>query len=173
VTALKVALFILLALNTVYFAVAETASKAVDSAAWFTLLVLFSAETSFAATMAHRHAKTAVRAVRLVAVAAVVAATVGYLFEDNLLDAVNATLWILVVILLEVELRWPAPVARYRVAFKASAVALYGGLALLVLIWAAMAMWVDAYDAVLWLVAFGLIELHVTKRYTTADAIAS
>jgi hypothetical protein len=173
VTALKVALFILLALNTVYFAVAETASKALDSAAWFTLLVLFGAETSFAATMAHRHAKRAVRAVRLVAVAAVVAAALGYLFEDNLLDAVNATLWILVVILLEVELRWPAAVARYRVAFKASAVALYGGLALLVLIWAAMAMWVDAYDAVLWLLAFGLIELDVTKRYTTTEAIAS
>ena len=44
------------------------------------------------------------------------------------------------------------------------AAALFGGLALLVFIWAAMEMWVDAYDAALWLLAFGVIELDLTGR---------
>jgi hypothetical protein len=77
---------------------------------------------------------------------------------------VNAVLWIAVVVLLEVELRWPALKARHRTAFNVAAAVLFGGLALLVILWAASGMWFDAYDAVLWLVAFAAIEVDLTKR---------
>jgi hypothetical protein len=173
VKALKAALFVLLAVNTLYFAVAETASKAIDSAAWLTLLVLFTAETSFVAGMNRPLSRTAVRAVRLAAAAGVLMATVAYLFEENVLDAVNATLWIIIVVLLEIELRWPAVVAVWPRLFKALAGATFGGLALLVVIWVSRGMWFDGYDAALWLLAFGLIEVDVTKRYaSTLQAIA-
>lgn len=160
----KAALFTLLAADTVYFAVFGTASKAVDAAAWLTLLLLFEAETGFGDRLKTRRSRVAVRAARLLAALGVFAATIGYVFEDNALDAVNSVLWILVVILLEVELRWPALVARNRYAFNAAAFGIFGGLGVLVVLWAAARMWIDAYDAVLWLVAYATIELDISKR---------
>jgi hypothetical protein len=167
VKALKAALFVLIAANTFYFALAETPSKGVDSVAWFTLLVLLVAETSFSDRLSRPYAKAILRTLRLVAAAGVLAATVGYLFEENTLDAANAALWILVVILLEIELRWPAVVASSPRFFKTAAAAAFGGLGLLVVMWLSHRMWFDAYDAALWLLAFGLIELDVTKGYAT------
>jgi hypothetical protein len=160
----KAGLLVLLAANTVYFAVVGTASKGIDAFAWLTLLLLFDIETAYKDRLRSRGAQLGVRAARLLAGAGVIAATIGYVFEEDTLDAVNAVLWIAVVVLLEMELRWPALIARQRTGFNIAAVALFGGLALLVLLWAASGMWLDAYDAVLWLVAFAAIEVDLTRR---------
>ena len=48
-----------------------------------------------------------------------------------------------------------------RAVFSTVAVLLYGALAALVLIWAARGEWLDAYDALLWLIAFVTIELDL------------
>src|SRR5215211_4159931 len=88
----KPLLFVLLAADTLYFVVAGTTSKAVDAAAWLTLLALFEAETSFGRLFVTLRSRIVLRAVRLVAAAGVFAATIGYVFEDNVLDAVNSIL---------------------------------------------------------------------------------
>jgi len=147
----------------VYFAVAETPSKAVDAAAWLTLLALFEAEASFAARLVTPRRRIAIRTLRLVAAAGVFAATIGYVFEDNRLDALNSALWIAVVVLLELELRQPRLVTKAPYAFGGAAVILYGSLGLLVVAWMLEGLWFDAYDAVLWLVAFVALERDVTK----------
>ena len=72
-------------------------------------------------------------------------------------------LWILVVVLLECELRYPHAVARRRRSFTAIAVVLYTSIAALVPFWALHGEWFDAYDAVLWLVSFWFIEMDVLK----------
>jgi hypothetical protein len=159
----KPLLLALLAIDTVYFAVAGTTSKAVDAAAWLVLLVLFDVETRLAGARARDGVKTALRLARLMAAAGVCAATVGYVFEDDVLDAVNSALWIAVVMLLEVQFRNAGAVARARRAFTAVACVLYGGLALLVVIWAWRREWFDAYDALLWLVAFATLELEAVE----------
>ena len=149
-------LFALLAANTVYYAVAGTTSKAVDAAAWLVLLVLFELEARLGP--ARPGVTRALRPARLMAGAGVFAATIGYVFDDDMIDAANSVLWIAVVVLLEVEFRKPALVAHARRTFAAAAFALYGGLALLVLVWAWRREYFDAYDAALWLVAFATIE---------------
>jgi len=63
--------------------------------------------------------------------------------------------------LLETEVRFPGKIARFRRGFTGVATALYAGLAVLVLIWAWRGEWFDAYDALLWLVAFAAIEMDV------------
>ena len=168
--AFKGFLFALLVANTAYFAIAGTPSKAVDAAAWLTLLALFQAETLFGSRLATPGRCLALRAARLLAAAGVFAATIGYVFEDNVLDAVNCVLWIAVVVLLEIELRFPRAVARARGAFAAAAVLLYGGLSVLVVIWAVRGAWFDAYDAALWLTAFVVIELNAAGARPPADA---
>jgi hypothetical protein len=159
---LKSVLFSLLAADTAYFALAGSASKAIDAAAWLVLLVLYEVESRSAHTQ-RRDIRIAVRALRLAAAAGVVAATIGYVLEDNGLDTVNSVLWIGVVVLLEIEFRLPALVQRARSSFMAAGAVLYGGLALLVAAWAWRGEWFDAYDATLWLLAFATIEMDALR----------
>lgn len=167
--AFKGFLFALLAANTAYFAIAGTTSKAVDAAAWLTLLALFQAEMLFGRHLATRGWRVALRAARLLAAAGVFAATIGYVFEDNVLDAVNCVLWIAVVVLLETGIRFPRSVGAHPHAFNAVAVALYVSLGVLVMLWAYAGMWFDAYDAVLWLTAFALLEIDISAAAKTPD----
>jgi hypothetical protein len=155
--------FALLAINVAGFALAGTRSEAVDAAAWLVLLILFEVETNRSERLRTHGARLAVRLLRHIAALGVVAAAIGYVLESDTLDAVNSALWIAVVALLESELRWPAFVARNRVIFASIATALYGGLAVLVVLWAGAGAWFDAYDALLWLVAFATIEMNVLK----------
>jgi hypothetical protein len=170
---LKAILFALLIANTAYFASAGTVSKALDAGAWLLLLALFEAETRFAARLRSAPQKLALRTARLAAGAAVVVAAIGYLFEDNVLDALNSALWIAVVVLLEVEVRYREQVRRVRLAFSVVAACLYGGLALVVITWAVRGQWFDAYDALLWLVAFATVELDLITGKTSVNALTS
>ena len=163
----KAALFALLAANTAYFACGDSLSRAIDALAWLTLLALFHAETARASRRA------LVRWARLAAAAGVFAATVGYVFEGNVLDAVNSVLWILVVAMLEIQMRYAHAARRLRMAFSVLAVVLYGALALLVVVWALRGMWFDAYDALLWLTAFAAIELDLIKRKVSTQNAAT
>ena len=165
--AFKAALFALLFANAVYYAVAGTASKGTDAAAWLVLLILFELETRFPHRLDAPNRRAVLRAARLVAAVAVIAAALGYIAEGNALDAINSALWIGVVVLLEVELRWRARGARVALAFRTLAAVLYGSLAALVIAWAARGAWLDAYDAALWLLAFATIELEVTRLERT------
>ena len=160
---LRIALFALLACNTVYYVATGTLSEALDACAWLVLLALFQLEAGWP----HRVARmaVAVRAVRLAAAVTVGAAAIGYVDEGAWLDVINTALWIAVVALLEFELRRPSAVARSRSLLSAAAVSLYAGLAILVLMWAWRGEWFDAYDATLWLGAFSMIEMDVLQVF--------
>ena len=166
----KAVLFALLAINTAYFAVAETPSKAIDAGAWLVLLALFEAETRYETRAASDRRRLALRAVRLGAALAVAAATFAYVFEDNVLDAINSALWIAVVVVLELEVRYRDDARATRKVFVFAYAVLYGALAFMVLAWAWRAQWFDAYDALLWLVAFVTIELDVAAGRLSAEA---
>jgi hypothetical protein len=158
---MRIAVFALLTCNTGHYLYAGTLAKGLDAAAWLILLALFALETGFAARVRTPRAALAMRTVRLIAAAGVCVAGVGYVLEEDSLDAVNTALWIAVVVLLEVEVRHPREVARLRTGFTATAATLYAGLAVLVLIWGWRGEWFDAYDALLWLIAFATIEMDV------------
>jgi hypothetical protein len=149
----------LLAANAAVYVLAGTASEALDSAAWFLLLVSFELETGVAGWVARGRA--VLRVLRLAAAAAILAAGVGYVRDGEWLDAANIALWIAVVSLLEFEVRYPAAVANNRAPRIAVAALLYSGLAAMVVAWLWQGKWFDAYDAALWLVAFVTIEINV------------
>ncbi|HEY0338626.1 MAG TPA: hypothetical protein VGC70_14885 [Burkholderiales bacterium] len=136
-------------------------SKAIDASAWLVLLALFQGETHFEGHLRSAGRKRVLRAVRLAAGAGVVVAAAGYIAENNALDALNSALWIAVVVLLEMEVRYRETVQRARLPFSSVAACLYGALALIVLVWAVRGQWFDAYDALLWLVAFATIEVNL------------
>lgn len=155
------ALVVLLAINCAVYLLRGAAREAAESIAWFALLVLFCMEAS-----ARPHARSAsvqavMRSLRLTASAVVVAAVYAYAAAEAWLDAANGALWIAVVILLETQVRCPSFALRERRAFTAIAALLYGGLALIPFAWLAQREWLAAYDAVLWLAAFGTIEMEL------------
>ena len=166
----KAFLFALLTIDTGYFVWSGATSKAIDAAAWLTLLALFDIDLRIAARTRRRAFDLTLRAARLAAAAGVIVATMRYVFEDNVLDTINSVLWIGVVLLLETQFRFPAFAARASRTFAAAAAMLYGGLALLVGVWAWRHEWFDAYDALVWLLAFAALELEVFGAGKSADA---
>ena len=81
-----------------------------------------------------------------------------------LVDVVNAGVWLLVVLLLETDVRLQEKNRFEGMALYASTAAkfvLYGILALAVVAWMVTGDFVDWWDALLWLIAFVFIELNV------------
>ncbi len=159
----KAGVFTLLACNATYYFFLGTLSQGLDTTAWLILLVLFEVETGHGNGFRGKHTATAVRGIRLVAAAGIIAAALGYVLAREWLDASNSALWIAVVVVLEFEVRYPQSVERHRAWFVGVAATLYTGLAALVPIWAWRGDWIDAYDALLWLVAFVTIEIDVLQ----------
>lgn len=159
---IRAALFALLAWNTGYYLLRGTSSQGLDSAAWLTLLVLFELESGPAAWAVNRSAAAAIRLLRLAAAGALGAALLGYLREQEWLDAINSGLWIAVVGLLEIEVRRPD--MAMRTTWKLAAAILYAGLGALALAWLLRGEWFGAYDAALWLAAFATLELDLLDR---------
>ena len=158
---LKGSIFALLAANVAGYALFGRPTEALDSLAWLTLLALFELETAYPQRMRQKRVAAMVRAGRLAAGIAVVMAAIGFVREREWLDAVNAMLWIAVVILLEFEVRRLDAVERHRRLYAGIAGSLYAAMAVLVVIWAWSGEWFDAYDALLWLIAFVALELNV------------
>jgi hypothetical protein len=160
---LQSSLYALLAFNTLWFLIVAPWTKGLDSLAWFTLLLLFALETANRPWLEKMHARGLVHLLRFGAAIAIVVSACGYVQQHEWLDALNMGLWILVVILLECELRFAQWVAGHRRLFTRSAFALYAMIAALIPLWALRGEWFDAFDAVLWLIAFVLIEMDALK----------
>jgi len=166
----KMLVFALLACNAAIFSFFGTFSETLDAAAWLVLLALFELETGHAEQLRGKHVVAAVHGIRLAAAAAIGAAAVGYVYEKAWLDAINSWLWIAVVVLLELEIRCFRAVERHRAGFTVVAATLYSGLAALVVVWAWRREWFEAYDALLWLVAFATIEINVLELFRKTGA---
>lgn len=163
----KWSVYALLALNIVLYGAHGTANEQLDTAAWVVLLLLFEWETGGWA-LAPRW-RPLVHGLRAAASVAVVWACIAYARDGAWLDFANALAWLGVVVALELEVRVPAsrrPLHRGRLVVLG---VLYATLFALMLGWLAMGLrdvddagaWLDAWDALLWLVAFVAIELNV------------
>ena len=155
---LQATLIAVLGANLAVYAAAGRLSELLDAAAWFVLLAAFSLE-AFAPAFTQRHL-LALQWVRAVAMVVVLWAAMHYLAEREWLDALNAWLWIMVVLMLEIELR----TSRFRPLLRQLCVMLYTGLILVAGAWLAAGEWFDAYDALLWICAFVVVEQGLGPR---------
>jgi hypothetical protein len=157
----KAVVFALLAANAAAFVYWGTASEGLDSLAWLILLVLFEFESGSGLMPPQRAA--IVHGARLAAAVAIPVAAIGYALDREWLDAVNSALWIVVVAVLELQVRFPVTAARYRALSGAALAALYAGLGSVAAVWLWNEDWFSAYDALLWLIAFATIEINVLQ----------
>lgn len=163
--AVTVAIVVLLGVNTALHLFDGRTSEGLDALAWFVLLLLFLLETRRSPAATGRPAVTSAFALlRVAAAGAILIAAISFLREREWLDAVNAWLWIGVVLLIETEIRAPQWIARHRRGTIAAAVLLYASLAVVATAWLLQGAWFDAWDAALWLAAFAGLELNLLKR---------
>ena len=73
----QLALYALLAGNTLYYAIAGPWTKGLDSLAWFLLLILFALETQAVDWLGRPHARGALHALRLVAAVGIASSAFG------------------------------------------------------------------------------------------------
>jgi hypothetical protein len=160
-------IYALLAVDVALYARYGRLTELIDTAAWLVLLMLFEWETG--GWRLPPRWLPALHGVRALAAGAVVVAVVGYALERVWLDFANETVWLCVIALLELEVRLPRDAVRLHRLRRALAAALYLALVGFLLTWTAMgfgdedprAAWLDSWDALLWLVAFVVIELNV------------
>lgn len=161
-----IALFTLLAINAAIYAATGRASETVDALAWFVLLALFLVESRCPQWTRLPRNAAVLNLLRLMTAAAILWAAIAFLREREWLDAWNAWLWIGVVAVLELEVRAPARIKqRQRLTITLSAL-LYAALGGIALVWLLQGEWFDGYDAVLWIIAFALLEQDLLRRNT-------
>ena len=160
-------MYTLLAGDVVLYALFGRLTEFIDTAAWLVLLMLFEWETG--GWSLPRRWRPALHGVRGVASLAVLGACIGYALEGEWLDFANEMVWLGVVALLELEVRLPVGAVQLHRWRRRCAAMLYLALIGFLLTWAIqgaadpepMHAWLDAWDALLWLLAFVVIELNV------------
>jgi hypothetical protein len=153
----KIAIVALLALNFAVYALFDTWIKAVDALVWLALLILYEMEAHHLGNR-HRRLLTNIRTVLVILVPLIF---LGYLNGKEWLDVINSLLWFILIALLEWEMRKSDRVLQYAQAYWLATIAVFCGLSAMVLAWLWKKSWLDAYDAALWLVAFGTIETDI------------
>lgn len=94
-------------------------------------------------------------------------------WELALVDVINSGAWILVVVLLEIEVRlqlWGGVPRRLQPFFNAGKAVLYLTLAIAAVYWGFEGEFLDFWDAALWLFAFVFIELNVFEWQQELEA---
>ena len=170
--AFKYAIYGLLVLNTLVYFEFGSLTETIDSVAWLSLVALFEYETTHLARTVHTHLLAPLlHLLRYFAYVAIFYAAIGYVQEQDWLSATNAWLWIVLVLLIEAEVRLverdlaiPTPLF---IAKWFSIVALLGVAA----VWGLQGKLLDLYDAVLWLAAFLFIDLNLLD-WTHEEAAA-
>ncbi len=79
------------------------------------------------------------------------------------LEVINFIFWFALITLLELEARLPDKVFKCRISYWWATVIVFTGLIAMVMVWAWQSAWLDVYDAILWVIAFGSIEMDMNR----------
>jgi hypothetical protein len=156
---LKIALALLLLANALLFFTRGEYNDSFDSLAWIVLMVLYEIETGNLPAL--KASAPPFRWIRNLAVAIVVIAELSYLLEGAWLDGLYSLLWLLVVVLFEIESRYPAEVATHPRLFRTAGLALALGMIGVIIAWLLEGSYFNAYDGVIWSLAFLIIDLDL------------
>lgn len=160
----KLLILALLTLNVAVYATTDTLTRAVDALTWLILLVLYELESSGRPLPL---AEKTLERIRDVLIAVIVWVFFSYLNDSEWLDVSNSLLWFGLIAVMELEVRKPQLVLRQATLFWILTLTIFAGLFVMAGVWLWQRAWLDAYDALLWIVAFGFIEVdlfHFLKR---------
>lgn len=161
-TAFKAGLYGLLAFNIVLFFRHATFHEGIDCIGWFVLLMLFEWETRRGPLEKLRRPERWHLVGQAMAYGLILYAWGNYWWHREWLDALNATLWLGVVGMIELDLFQRRRHAAWHQGVR---IGLYAGLLLIAVVWGITSAWLDFYDAALWIVCFFAIELNLLGKW--------
>lgn len=160
----KLLILSLLTLNAVIYAVVDTLTTAVDAGTWLILLVIYELEAN---SNNLPFSESVMEYIRNGLIAVIVLVFFSYWHDSEWVDVSNSLLWFALIAVMELEVRRPAVVMNHANLFWMLTILIFTGLIAMAGIWLWQRAWLDAYDAVLWIVAFAWIEVdifHFLKR---------
>ncbi|MEI6543854.1 MAG: hypothetical protein WCL60_10040 [Methylococcales bacterium] len=155
----KLAILALLAIDVVIYAFVGTLTRFLDAFSWMLLLIIYEMESMEIVFIS----QAVVSLVRNSLIAVIGWVLLRYFLDNQWLDVTNSALWFVMIILFELKMRWPTIVQQYQPVYNVTNMAVLAGLGIVALIWLLDSAWLDAFDAVLWLVALVVIDLDVFK----------
>ncbi len=156
----KLVILALLTLNAIIYALVDTLISAADAIVWLVLLVIYELESNVIGLPV---SEAVMRIIRNVLIGIIALVFVGYVLGGELLDALNSLLWFALVAMLEIEVRWPDLARQHEKMLWLATIVIFLGLIAMAGIWLWSGAWLDGYDAVLWIVAFGFIEVDIFR----------
>jgi hypothetical protein len=160
----------------ILFFMEQTIIEGVESLAWLVLLLLLEWETSqLDKDYSSLAEKLFLQIGRLLAYILIVYSayeygTSAYIEENGILDIYNATIWIIVALLIEYEIFYEKHFHKIAVKFLGFVkIALYVSLFIIAILWQIDGEWLDFYDAALWIVCFFFIELNILQFEDTLE----
>lgn len=154
----KLIILALLTLNAVIYSLVDTLVSAVDAVVWLVLLVLYELESN---NIDLPFSETVRRWIHNLLIGIIGLTFLGFLFTGELLEALNGLLWFALIAMMESEMRWPHLAGQHERGFRLATIAIFLGLIAMAGVWLWLQAWLDAYDAILWIVAFGFIEVDI------------
>lgn len=154
----KLLILTLLTVNMIVYAVIDTLTTAIDAATWLVLLLIYEWEANGNGLPV---AESTMKKVRTGLIAVIVSVFFSYLDDSEWLDVGNSLLWFALIAVMELEVRRPGIVMKHANLFWLLTLTIFAGLIGTAGIWLWQQAWLDAYDALLWIVAFGFIEVDL------------
>ncbi len=159
----KYTLYALLIANIFLFLNEASPNKAIDEIGWLLLLGVFEWETR-ALGMAQGYRLGWPLAIEISGYALALFAWVTYGRTREWLDFGNASVWLLISAMIILDLLHPIDAGtrafRFRTAAKATLYAATFGFALA---WGVEGVWLDFWDALLWILSFFIIEINIFR----------
>ncbi len=156
---LKLAILMLLAIDVVSYAFVGTLPRFLDALAWMLLLVIYEVKSMEVVFIS----ETIMSMVRNTLIAVIGWVLLRYFLDHQWLDVTNSALWFIMIILFELKMHWPSIVQQYQSVYNVTNLTVLAGLGIVAFFWLLDFAWLDAFDAVLWLVALAVIDLDVFK----------
>lgn len=154
----KLLILALLCINAVSYATFDSLSRGIDAVTWLVLLVIYEVETNSSNLPIPAATLDKIRAALIVIIIGVF---FSYLDESRWLDVCNSLLWFALIALMEIEVRRPDMILRNANLCWLLTIVIFIGLLSMAGLWLFNRAWLDAYDAMLWITAFGLIEVDI------------
>lgn len=154
----KLIILALLTLNALIYVLVDTLTSSLDAITWLVLLVLYELEAN---NVSLPLSETALQQIRNGLISVIVFVFFSYLFDGEWLDVLNTLLWFALVVMLEMEVRRPEWVRQHSRFMWLTTLFIFLGLIAVAGLWFWQGAWLDAYDAFLWIAAFGFIEVDL------------
>ncbi|MGR8930775.1 MAG: hypothetical protein ACU836_09055 [Gammaproteobacteria bacterium] len=154
----KLLILALLTINAGVYAVIDTVTTAFDAGAWLVLLLMYELEANSDQLPV---SEALLERLRDGLIVIIVLVFFSYLHDSEWLDVSNSLLWFALIAVMELEVRRPAMVMKHANLFWLLTIGIFSGLIAMAGIWLWLRAWLDAYDALLWIAAFGMLEVDI------------